>query len=108
MFLAVLALILTAVAQYDMRESWRIGIDSNTNTPLITSGLFRYSRNPVYVGLITSMLALLLLTPNSFTLFYLIMGSMVIQIQTRLEEAYLDKIHGEPYMEYKSNVRRFL
>ncbi|MGZ5303429.1 MAG: methyltransferase family protein, partial [Bacteroidia bacterium] len=51
----------TILAQYHMRDSWRIGIDNETKTELITSGLFGYSRNPIFFGMVLSLLGLFLL-----------------------------------------------
>ena len=43
-----LSLLWISVAQYQMSNSWRIGIDENNKTELITKGLFSYSRNPIF------------------------------------------------------------
>ncbi len=107
-FLLGIALILTVVAQYDMRDSWRIGIDTETETELITTGLFKYSRNPVFLGMVICLLGLFLVTPNALTLLFLILGYVLIQIQIRLEEAFLTKQHGLDYISYQKKVRRFL
>jgi protein-S-isoprenylcysteine O-methyltransferase Ste14 len=97
----------TIIAQYNMHTSWRIGIDSD-KTDLITTGLFRYSRNPVFLGMILTLLGLFLVTPNAFTLLFLIVGYVLIQIQIRLEEEHLEREHGKPYREYKQQVRRLI
>ncbi len=95
------------VAQAHMRESWRIGIDTETKTPLITTGVFRWSRNPIFLGMLLSLLGLFLVTPNVATTFFLIMGYVLIQVQVRLEEEFLAKAHGPEYAEYRKRVRRF-
>ena len=102
------SLIWTLVAQSHMKDSWRIGIDHETETVLITTGLFRYSRNPIFLGLILSMLGLLLVTPNVMTLIFYIVSYLLIQVQIRLEEEFLEGVYGQEYLNYKSRVRRFL
>lgn len=47
------SLLWISVAQYQMSNSWRIGIDENNKTELITKGLFSYSRNPIFLGMIS-------------------------------------------------------
>jgi protein-S-isoprenylcysteine O-methyltransferase Ste14 len=106
--LLILALIWTIIAQKNMKNSWRIGIDSEMKTELITNGLFSISRNPIFFGMIISLIGLFLITPNSVTLIFLVLGYVLIQIQIRLEEEHLTKINGEKYTEYKNRTRRLI
>ena len=96
------------IAQVNMKNSWRIGIDTNTKTELITNGLFSVSRNPVYFGIILSLLGLFLIMPNAFTFLLLVVEYILFQIIIRLEEEFLTKEHGQKYVDYKQKVRRFI
>jgi protein-S-isoprenylcysteine O-methyltransferase Ste14 len=102
------ALIWTIIAQKNMKNSWRIGIDTVMKTELITNGLFTISRNPIFFGMIISLIGLFLITPNAITLIFLILGYVLIQIQIRLEEEHLTKMNGEKYTEYKNKTRRLI
>jgi len=102
------ALAWTMIAQGQMKNSWRIGIDTETKTELITTGLFGLSRNPIFFGMILSLLGLFLTTPNALTGLFLVLGYALIQIQIRLEEEFLTKEHGQKYEAYKQKVRRLL
>lgn len=102
------ALVWTIVAQNHMKNSWRIGIDTEKQTELITTGLFRFSRNPIFLGMLASLMGLFLIMPNCPTCFFLVIGYMLIQVQIRLEEEFLLKQHGDEYLAYKQQVRRFL
>ena len=106
--ICLLSLIWTVVAQAQMGNSWRIGIDERNKTKLVTEGLFHFSRNPIFLGMQLTLFGLFLLLPNAVTMLVLITGCMLIQIQVRLEEEYLLKQHGEDYSNYKKSVRRFL
>ena len=107
-FLLIFSLIWTIIAQKHMKNSWRIGIDNQMKTELITNGLFSISRNPVFFGMILSLIGLFLITPNSLTLIFLILGYILIQIQIRLEEEHLTKMNGEKYIKYKNQTRRLI
>lgn len=105
--LSTLALIVIWMAQGQMAASWRIGIDSSEKTELIQRGLFRFSRNPIFLAILISYLGFFLMVPNAVTLALGAVSYVSIQTQVRLEEAYLEETHGENYWEYKSRVRRW-
>ncbi len=98
----------TVVAQAQMGESWRIGIDEERRTPLVREGVFGLSRNPIFLGMMLTLLGLFLVIPNAVTLLVLGLGVVLIQIQVRLEEEFLSGMHGEAYAEYRRDVRRWL
>ncbi len=106
--LLLISFIWTVAAQQQMQDSWRIGIDHETPTVLVTDGLFAISRNPVFLGMITSLLGLFLVTPNAITLLFLVVGYVLIQVQIRLEEEFLQKQHGTTYIEYRQKTKRLI
>lgn len=106
--LMVLSLIWVLIAQFQMKNSWRIGIDEEIKTELITTGLFNYSRNPIFLGMLISLIGLFLILPTFISLIFLIVSNILIQVQVRLEEEFLFKRHGKDYICYKAKVRRFL
>jgi protein-S-isoprenylcysteine O-methyltransferase Ste14 len=95
-------------AQYQMSTSWRIGIDELNKTALKTSGVFGVSRNPIFLGMILSMLGIFFILPNALTFFLSICTCFIIQIQIRLEEAFLEKQHRGSYLVYKQKVKRLI
>lgn len=103
-----LSLSLIVIAQHQMRQSWRIGFDASERTQLIETGLFRYSRNPIFVGILLVMLGLFLVLSNALTLLALVLTWVVLQVQARMEEAYLRKVQGVEYERYCQKVRRWL
>lgn len=106
--LLAIALIWTIIAQSHMRNSWRIGIDTETKTELVTTGLFGVCRNPIFLGMILCLVGLFLTTPNALTGLFWVLGYVLIQIQIRLEEAFLESEHGQIYVNYKQRVRRLV
>jgi protein-S-isoprenylcysteine O-methyltransferase Ste14 len=102
------ALLWVALAQWQMSSSWRIGIDEQHKTQLVTHGLFAISRNPIFLGMLVSILGLFLVLPSAFSFALLVVSYIVIQIQIRLEEAFLTKSFGEQYVQYKAKARRLI
>jgi protein-S-isoprenylcysteine O-methyltransferase Ste14 len=106
--LTVVSLGFTTYAQNAMGNSWRIGIDEDEETQLVTKGPFAYVRNPIFLGMIVTLFGILFLIPTYIMLFLLILSYILINIQTRLEEEHLLKIHGNHYLDYKKSTGRFL
>ena len=102
------SLIWILVAQFQMDKSWRIGFDKNQKTELKTEGLFRYSRNPVFLGMIFTLFSVFLILPNIVTFCVFVVGYISFSVQIRLEEEYLQSVHGQRYNEYCKKVRRFI
>jgi protein-S-isoprenylcysteine O-methyltransferase Ste14 len=106
--LLLLSLVWTVIAQGQMGESWRIGIDQSHHTNLVQSGVFSFSRNPIFLGMMLTLFGLFLVIPNALTLLTLGLGVVLIQIQVRLEEEFLARTHGEEYTLYRRRVRRWI
>ena len=98
----------TALSQMQMGTSWRIGIDKENKTELVGKGIFTVSRNPIFLGMRVSLLAIFLIIPSAITLLALVLGDVLLQIQVRLEEEHLRNLHGEAYENYRGQVRRWI
>jgi len=102
------ALIWVLIAQIHMQKSWRIGIDEDVKTELVQTGLFKISRNPIFLGMRIMLLGIFLVIPNAITLVILAAGELLLQIQVRLEEEFLIRTHGASYIAYQKKVRRWI
>jgi len=106
--LFVAGLILTLVAQVAMGRSWRIGVDREERTELVTEGPFATVRNPIFSGMIPTSVGLALMVPNVVAVAAVLALAAALEIQTRLvEEPYLLDAHGERYAAYAARVGRF-
>lgn len=102
------SLIWIFIAQVQMADSWRIGIDTQNKTKLVSEGLFSISRNPIFLGMLIANLSLFLILPNAFTLLIAVTSFTTIQTQVRLEEVFLLATHGENYISYCKRVNRWI
>jgi protein-S-isoprenylcysteine O-methyltransferase Ste14 len=97
------------VAQRDMRDSWRVGIDRTETTELVTTGLFRWVRNPIFAAMAAVCLGLMLAVSNLIACVAFVATLIGIELQVRkVEEPYLLRIHGERYRAYARRVGRFV
>ncbi len=95
-------------AQIKMGNSWRLGIDEEVKTELISTGLYKYIRNPTYLGLFLMNIGVWLIWPT-WTVFVLnLLFILFLEIQTRCEEDFLCTTHGQSYIEYKSRTKRYI
>lgn len=94
-------------AVYTMRDSWRAGIDQGQNTQLVHSGIYRYSRNPAFLGFDVMYLGVLLLCFNPLLLLCTLFAIAMLHRQILQEEAFLPTAFGEAYTSYCRQVRRY-
>jgi protein-S-isoprenylcysteine O-methyltransferase Ste14 len=95
------------IGRLGLGNAFRIG-SPKERTSLKVDGLFRFSRNPMYLGMYATLLASVLYTLNPL-LF--IIGAYVVMVHHRIvqaEEAYLQRVFGGQYTEYCHHVRRYL
>lgn len=108
-FLVVLgfALIMTSASRHksigSSVEPWK------PTTSIITTGVYGYSRNPIYLGMAISHLGLAIAGASVGAIVTLAIAILVMQTYViAREERYLEKKFGNSYTEYKSSVRRWI
>lgn len=106
---AVLGLVLVAGAIGLFR---RTGQDPKPWAPtpeIITGGVYRVTRNPMYVGLALWQVALGLGLANGWILIFTPASLAVVYVTAvRHEEAYLERKFGDGYTRYRGSVRRWI
>ena len=90
----------------------RAGTEANPfrpSTALVTSGPYRFSRNPMYVGMTGLLVGLALITRIGWLLILLVpvLGVMHWGV-VRREERYLEQKFGDLYRQYRCRVRRYI
>ncbi len=106
--LCMLGLIFFLLTLISFSKSFRVGIDEEQPGPLITTGTFAISRNPIYTAFGFVLLGIFLIFSNWILLLYLIAGIWLFNRQVLREEDSLKKIYGEEYIEYCKKVCRYL
>ena len=79
------------------------------STTLVTHGLYRVTRNPMYLGMVTALTGAAVLFGTLSAFLPIPIFVWIIQANfIRGEERFLEEIFGEPYRAYKKKVRRWL
>lgn len=91
-----------------MKDSWRAGIPEKDKTKLVTDGIYKFSRNPAFVGFDFMYIGILLMFFNIGTLLFSLFSIVMLHLQILQEEKYMAKTFGEEYLEYKKKVFRYI
>lgn len=95
------------MAMRTMRDSWRAGIPGKDKTELVTSGIYRISRNPAFLGFDLMYIGLLISFFNPVHLFFAVYAVVMLHLQILQEEKFLTASFGVQYTEYKKSTGRY-
>jgi protein-S-isoprenylcysteine O-methyltransferase Ste14 len=89
-------------------QSFRVGIDTERPDRLITTGIFAFSRNPIYVAFALILLGQFLIFSSWLLLAYLVAGYWLFHRQVLREEEFLSRHYGRDFEDYCRRVRRYV
>lgn len=91
-----------------MKDSWRAGIPDKDKTELVTNCIYKFSRNPAFLGFDFMYAGVLLMYFNPLTAVFSLFAAVTLHLQILQEEKYLTSVFGSSYTAYKSRVFRYL
>lgn len=95
-------------SQLNLGASWRIGIEEGARPGLVTTGIYAFCRNPIFVAMLIAIAGYAMLIPTPLSLVMWISAFIGIRRQIFAEEAYLIRTYGDAYRAYARRVGRFL
>jgi protein-S-isoprenylcysteine O-methyltransferase Ste14 len=90
-----------------MKKSWRVGIKYDQKTKLVSSGVYRISRNPYFLSYYVLILGYIFVYPSLILLVLYVTLVFVFHKMILVEEKYLETMHGDLYLNYKKKVKRY-
>lgn len=105
--IGMIAVIFFALATITMKNSWRVGIPEE-KTALVTKGVYKWSRNPAFVGFDLLYLSICLMFFNLPLLMLSIWAAVMLHLQILQEEEHMHNMFGEAYDKYKKHTMRYL
>jgi protein-S-isoprenylcysteine O-methyltransferase Ste14 len=109
---AVVFVLALALGFWAIATMTRAGSNVPTNRPsttIVEAGPYRFTRNPIYLGMMVAMIGLAVSFDTLWLLIALVPFALVIRYGVvAREEAYLERKFGEVYRGYRSRVRRWL
>ncbi|MEW8957159.1 isoprenylcysteine carboxylmethyltransferase family protein [Clostridium sp.] len=103
-----IGLLVFIIAMVNMGLSWRVGIDKKSKSKLITRGVYKFTRNPAFVGFDLMFLGLFLTFPNVITLVVSVVNIIFIHRLILEEEKHLISMFNNEYYSYKSKTPRYI
>ena len=107
LFITALGVLVFITAMVHMKTSWRVGIDKQTKTSLITYGIYKFSRNPAFVGFDLMFIGLFITYTCFLTLIVMLASISAFHLLILQEEKHLTLTFKEEYIDYKLKTPRY-
>lgn len=100
--------VIFGIAVWTMKDSWRAGLAEDDQTDMIKDGIYKYSRNPAFLGFDMIYIGIALVYCNLPLVICSVFAIVMLHIQIKQEEQYLPTVFGEEYITYCEQVSRYL
>lgn len=91
-----------------MKSNWRAGYSKGQDTELVTTGIYKYSRNPAFLGFDMLYIGCALAFPNPINIIVTMVAVVLFHFQILGEEKFLADTFEERYTDYKYKTMRYL
>merc|ERR1711879_907295 len=98
LLLLTLGTLLLIISMVTMRNNWRAGISTSNETSLVVNGIYKYSRNPAFLGFDIFYIGMTISYPSIINILLLLLLLVVFDFQIRNEEKELIKLFGNEYL----------
>ena len=106
-FMLCIATVVLLLSFYGLGSSLRYGLPEK-DTQLKTSGLYRFSRHPMYLGVFLVTLSCIIFFPDILNILIGLYCIVMHYLMIRGEEKFLHEKFGMEWEVYKNKVRRYL
>lgn len=107
--IGILGVLIFICSVVTMKDSWRAGVPETDKTELVTNGIYRFSRNPAFLGFDLVYLGILLMYFNWLLFAASVLAMLMFHLQiVNVEEDFLLLAFGDEYLNYKKEVNRYI
>ncbi|MEO0234096.1 MAG: isoprenylcysteine carboxylmethyltransferase family protein [candidate division WOR-3 bacterium] len=92
----------------DLNSEWVVGTDPKKVKQLVTTGIYSYTRNPIYIFFIIFYFSIFLLFGSIEMFLFFIAATFIFYRIVLIEEKELEKRFKGKYIDYKKKVKRFI
>jgi len=108
LILAGAGLLTFILAFLSFGNSWRIGIDRKRPGTLVTEGIFRLTRNPIYLAFDLMFIGVFLVNGTWFFMVFGFLAVIACHFQILREEEFLRRQYGDEFEAYRNRTARYL
>ncbi|SHO48109.1 methyltransferase family protein [Anaerocolumna xylanovorans] len=94
-------------AMITMQDNWRAGIPDQDKTTMVTSGIYKISRNPAFLGFDLTYIGVSITFGNVVLIIMAVLAVTLMHLQILEEEEFLEETFGSQYSNYKKRVGRY-
>ncbi len=98
---------LFVIAMLTMQDNWRAGIPDVDKTSMVTSGIYKISRNPAFLGFDLTYIGASMAFGSIILYILTIFTIILMHLQILEEEKFLEDTFGNEYLSYKQRVGRY-
>jgi protein-S-isoprenylcysteine O-methyltransferase Ste14 len=108
-FVAAVSVLVGGLREFSKAQTTVNPHHPETSTFIVTSGIYRFTRNPMYLGMLLALFSWAIVLSNAAAALFLPIFVLFIgRFQIRPEEAALTSKFGSRYLSYLRSVRRWL
>ena len=109
LWIGAIMVVLLAVTRFRQHQTTVNPYALDGVAALVDSGIFRFSRNPMYLAMAMGLLGISVLQGSLLTLLYVAGFILYLtQFQIKPEERFLQQKFGDAYTQYCQQVRRWV
>jgi protein-S-isoprenylcysteine O-methyltransferase Ste14 len=101
-------LIFSTIASLNLGNSWRVGVNEQEKTSLVTNGIYKISRNPYFLFYDIVLIGISLSSFSIIIMIFSLTTIILFHLLILKEEKYLESIHGNEYKKYRKETRRYI
>lgn len=107
--LELFGVVVFVISVAEMKDNWRVGVQREDKTKLVTTGIYSISRNPAFFGFDLMYIGIVIAFFHWYLLFATVFALCFFHLQiVKVEEAFLAETFGQEYLGYRKKVCRYL
>jgi protein-S-isoprenylcysteine O-methyltransferase Ste14 len=106
--MVLVGLVISILGRKALADNWCLTIDLKKGHKLITTGIYRYVRHPIYSGLTFMGVGTVLVSQQLAVVAILLVALVIFVFRIKKEERLMMNVFSEEYQEYRKKVKAII